>query len=139
MREALRKEDHQVAEPSKNAPRFEDVRFRAHLREHENSTFLGYADATLVVPGVLAEKADLAIRIRGIQVKILNGKPRIDFPQEEAENGRYFPHLFPKSAKSRAALTDALLADRMVHAVVSTILEDQERVRSAAASSDIPF
>jgi hypothetical protein len=119
-----------VSQTQSNAPRFEDIRFRAHVREHESSVFLGYADATLVVDGVLAEGADLKIRIRGIQVKLLNGKPRIDFPQERGEDGRWYPHLFPKNAETREALTSALLDDRMVRAVVLTVQEDRERAAS---------
>ena len=119
-----------MARTRKNAPRFEDVRFRAHIREHDSSTFLGYADATLVVPSALGKDLDLAIRVRGIQVKILNGSARIDFPEEQGRDGRWYPHLFPKTKETRAALTEALLADRTVHAVVATVLEDQERAAS---------
>lgn len=125
-------EDHTVARTRKNAPRFEDVRFRAHIREHEASTFLGYADATLVVPGCLGKDLDLKIRIRGIQVKILNGSARIDFPEEQGNDGRWYPHLFPKTGESRVALTDALLSDRMISAVVATVLEDQGRHAEAS-------
>ena len=115
----------------KNAPRFEDVRFRCAIKEHANSTFLGYADATLVVPDALGKDLDLKIRIRGIQVKILNGSARIDFPQERGNDGVWYPHLFPKTKETRVALTNALLSDRMINAVVSTVLEDHAH---AAAS-----
>ncbi len=111
---------------SHSAIRFEDVRFRAGIREHASSTFLGYADATLVVPGCL-DGDDLEIRIRGIQVKLLNGKVRMDFPQERGANGVWYPIVFPKSAASREALTEALFADRAIGATASCVLEDQAR------------
>ena len=114
----------------KNALRFEDVRFRAHISVHANSTFLGYADATLVVPSALGKDLDLKIRIRGLQVKILNGSFRIDFPSEQGNDGKHYPHLFPKTGETRVALTAALLADRMVNAVATTVLEDQAVARS---------
>jgi len=121
-----------VSKTRKNAPRFDDVRFRHAPKVHAKSTFLGYADATLVVPGALGKDLDLMIRIRGIQVKLLNGVARIDFPQERGSDGKYYPHLFPKSAESRVALTDAILADPIINAVVTCTLEDE--VRHAAAS-----
>lgn len=122
---------HQVSKSTgKNAPRFEDVRFRAKIVEHANSTFLGYADATLVVPAAISKDADLMLRIRGIQVKILNGTPRIDLPQERGSDGKWYPTIFPKSAETREMLTSALLSDRLVAATVSCVLEDQERAAS---------
>ncbi len=103
-----------------NSIRFEDVTFRAHVREHDKSTFLGYADATLVV-------GDLKLRIRGIQVKLLNGSPRMDLPQERGNDGKWYPIVFPKSAETRTALTEALFADRVINAVATCTLEDQAR------------
>ncbi len=105
--------------------RFEDVDFRAHIVEHEKSTFLGYADATLCV-------GDLKLRIRGIQVKLLNGSPRMDLPQERGDNGKWYPIVFPKSAATRDAMTTSLFADRAVSAVAITVLEDQERIAAAS-------
>ncbi len=103
-----------------NSIRFEDVKFRAHVKVHANSTFLGYADATLV-------SGDLKLRIRGIQVKILNGSPRMDMPQEKGNDGVWYPIVFPKTAETRVALTEALFADRVINAVTTCVLEDQAR------------
>ena len=103
-----------------NSIRFEDVEFRAHVKVHANSTFLGYADATLV-------SGDLKLRIRGIQVKILNGSPRMDMPQEKGNDGVWYPIVFPKTAETRVALTEALFADRVINAVTTCVLEDQAR------------
>ena len=105
---------------SKPAIRFEDVTFRAHVREHDKSTFLGYADATLV-------SGDLKLRIRGIQVKLLNGSPRMDLPQERGNDGKWYPIVFPKSAATRDAMTEALFADRVINAVATCTLEDQRK------------
>ncbi len=110
---------------SNSTIRFEDVTFRAHVVEHEKSTFLGYADATLVVDDGIVEGVDLKLRIRGIQVKLLNGSPRMDLPQERGNDGKWYPIVFPKTAETRVALTEALFADRMVNAVATTVLEDQ--------------
>lgn len=104
--------------------RFEDVRFRAHVREHASSVFVGYADATLVVDGALPGGEPLALRIRGIEVKITQSGPRIDFKSEQGRDGEWYPLLFPKSAETRVALTNAILADRMVAACVQTVRED---------------
>jgi len=109
--------------------RFEDVRFRAHIREHEQTTFIGYADATLVAPSVLPDGSDLKLRIRGIEVKLTSNGPRIDFKSEKGRDGSWYPVLFPKSAESRTALTVALLADPTVRAVVDA---HQERFAAQA-------
>jgi len=124
--------------------RFEDVRFRANIREHDKSVFVGYADATLVVPGVLDQGEDLKIRIRGIEVKVLSSGPRIDFKSIRGENGKWYPTLFPQSATSRDDLTIALLSDPVIDAVVSRVeSEFFERSDCAASNSDekdeIPF
>lgn len=105
--------------------RFDDVRFRSHVRHHEKSTFVGYADATLVVEGALPDGADLNLRIRGIEVKITAAGPRIDFKSEKGRDGEWYPMLFPKSGATRTALTNALLSDRMVGAAVQ--IADEER------------
>lgn len=112
---------------SASSLRFEDVRFRAHVREHASSVFVGYADATLVVDGALPDGSALALRIRGIEVKITQSGPRIDFKSEQGRDGEWYPLLFPKSAETRVALTNAILADRMVAACVQTVREDIAR------------
>ncbi len=110
-----------------NSIRFEDVKFRAHVKVHANSTFLGYADATLV-------SGDLKLRIRGIQVKLLNGSPRMDLPQEKGNDGKWYPIVFPKSAETRTAMTEALFADRVINAVATCVMEDAARDAAASAA-----
>jgi len=124
---------------SKNALRFEDVRFRANLVKHDNSIFVGYADGTLVVPSALPDGSALMLRIRSIEVKIVRGEngdvsPRIDFKSEKGRNGEWYPMLFPKSAESRTALTNAILTDRFVSAVVISIIEDLDAGRETFAA-----
>jgi hypothetical protein len=109
-----------------NSLRFDEVSFRACIRTHARSVFVGYADATLVVPEALPDGSDLELRICKIELKVVNGVPRIDFKSIRGENGQWYPVLFPKSGKSRVALTEAILQDRMVNAVVRTVLEDLE-------------
>jgi len=107
---------------------FTDVRFRSHLRHHEKSTFVGYADATLQVDGALPDGGDLKLRIRGIEVKLTQSGPRIDFKSEQGRDGAWYPLFFPKSGATRVALTHAILADPLVAAAVQIAQEE----RSAA-------
>jgi len=124
---------------SANQVRFEDVRFRSVMRKHADSIFLGFADATLVVPGACPDGSDLMLRVRSIEVKIVRGNdgdvsPRIDFKSEQGRNGEWYPMLFPKSAESRATLTNAILKDRFVSAVVISVIEDLDAGRESFAA-----
>lgn len=92
---------------------FVDLRVRGSRREHANSTFLGYADATLRVEVDGASVLDL--RIRGIELKVLNGRFRIDFKSEQGSDGKWYPLSFPKSAATRSELTKAMLAAYREH------------------------
>lgn len=123
---------------SANSLSFEDVRFRPSIKTHPNSVFVGYADATLVVRGALGEHP-LMLRIRSIEVKLVRGNdgdvnPRIDFKSEQGRDGEWYPILFPKSAETRAALTNAILNDRIVSAVVITLIEDLDAGRMTFAA-----
>lgn len=113
---------------SANLLSFENVRFRPSIKTHDNSIFVGYADATLVVQGALGAHP-LMLRIRSIEVKIVRGNdgdvnPRVDFKSEKGQDGKWYPILFPQSAETRRALTNAILSDRIVSAVVITLIED---------------
>lgn len=88
---------------------FTDLRVRGARKEHGNCTFLGYADATLVVNGALQ------IRFRGIELKVLNGTFRIDFKSEQGSDEKWYPMVFPKTKESRKALTSAMLAAYRKH------------------------
>ncbi len=113
----------------KNAPRFEDIRFRASPRDHGSSIFLGFASAKLVIPNALGKDEDLVLFINSIQVKLLNGKSRIDLPQEKSADGRWFSVVAPGSKATRDALTELIFADPLVSATAHCVLEDA--VRSA--------
>ena len=122
-----------------NVLRFEDVRFRSVMRTHDDSIFLGFADATLVVEGALPDGSDLLLRVRSVEVKVVRGNdgdvsPRIDFKSEKGQNGTWYPILFPKSAETRTALTNAILKDRFVSAVVISVIEDLDAGRMTFAA-----
>ncbi len=113
---------------SESAPRFEDVTFRASIRVHERSVFLGHATATLVIPDAIEvdddEWEDLRLTFYGIQVKLLGDelRNRFDFAQVQGRgnrSGEYFPTAIPRSAKTRAALTESLFSDLTIAAVAS--------------------
>ncbi len=45
----------------------------------------------------------------------------IPLPQERGNDGKWYPIVFPKSAETRVALTEALFSDRMIAAVATTV------------------
>ncbi len=69
-------------------------------------TFLGYADATLVISAGGTEV--LKMRFRNMQLKVVNGVFRLDFAQEKGSDGNWYPTSFPKTAVSRKRLTGAI-------------------------------
>ena len=99
---------------------FVDIRFRGARREHASSTFLGYADATLRVS--VGDASVLDLRIRGIELKVLNGRFRVDFKSEQGSDGKWYPLVFPKTAETREILTHAMLAAYREH------LAEQEKL-----------
>lgn len=124
---------------SANSLRLEDVKFRSVMRKHTSSIFVGYADATLVVPNALPGGEAFMLRIRAIELKIVRSADgtsdvRIDFKSEQGRNGEWYPIMFPKSAETRAALTNAILNDRFVNAVITTLLEDIDAGRETFAA-----
>lgn len=92
---------------------FVDLRLRGSRVEHPHSTFLGYADATLQV--IVDDVVVLTLRIRGIELKVLNGRFRIDFKSEQGSDGKWYPLTFPKSRETREALTKAMLDAYRAH------------------------
>jgi hypothetical protein len=94
---------------------FANLKMRGRKKTHPNSTFLGYGDATILI--ALGEEEILNLRIRNMELKVVNGKFRVDFPFETAKDGKRYPTVFPKSALSRKRLTAAmLLAYNALHA-----------------------
>ena len=117
----------------KNAPRFTNVRFRAVTRTHENSTFLGYAHADLVVPAALPGGDDFILSVYNLEVKIVNGRDRFDFTSKQnPTSGKWFDTAHPGSAETRDALTESLFSDRYIAATAQIVREDEERVAESA-------
>lgn len=94
---------------SNQSIRFTNLKVRGQrTQKSEKYTFLGYADATLVVPGALPDGSDLQLRFRGLQLKVVNGAFRFDFKSEKGRDGEWYPNTFPVSGPTRAALTEQL-------------------------------
>ena len=85
-------------------------RFHAKIVKHEKSIFLGYADITLTIPSL----EGFALKMRGVEAKVLKGNQHIDFPSERGADGQFYPQFFPKSAEMRAVLTTAIFQDQRV-------------------------
>jgi len=79
-----------VITPGLSIDLFREVRRPSAQRK---SILLGFVDITigLPIPGITA-----GVKVRGIAVKLLNGKPHLDFPQEKGSDGKYYPICFPK-------------------------------------------
>jgi len=84
---------------------FADLKLRGTKVSRPKSTFLGYADATLVITAGDVEV--LQFRLRNMQIKVVNGTFRVDFHAEKVGD-KWIPTCFPKTAISRERLTAAL-------------------------------
>lgn len=91
---------------SKISIAFADLKTRGTKVTRSSSTFLGYADATLVITAGDVEV--LQFRLRNMQLKVVNGTFRVDFHSEKGSDGTWYPTCFPKSKISRERLTAAL-------------------------------
>ena len=91
---------------SKISIAFADLKLRGTKVTRSSSTFLGYADATLVITAGDVEV--LQFRLRNMQRKVVNGTFRVDFHSEKGSDGTWYPTCFPKSAVSRTRLTNAI-------------------------------
>jgi hypothetical protein len=85
---------------------FADLKTRGSKVTRSSSTFLCYADATLVISAGDVEV--LQLRMRNMQLKVVNGNFRVDFHAEKGADGKWYPTTFPKSAISRKRLTAAI-------------------------------
>lgn len=95
----------------------EVAKFTAKVIPHAQSTFLGYANITISVPQV----PGLVLSLYGLGVKILKGKPFIEFPQNVVrdESGNVtgdYPVAIPRSAELREVITTAVFMDPRVQA-----------------------
>ncbi len=91
---------------SKISIAFTDLKTRGTKVTRATSTFLCYADATLVVSA--GDTEVLQLRLRNMQLKVVNGNFRVDFHSEKGNDGKWYPTVFPKSKISRTRLTAAI-------------------------------
>ena len=133
------------------APHTTIDRFHGKLSIHPKSTFLGYADVTL---GFATQCGHIVQwKLRGIEVKLLNGKQHLDMPSERSSDGQYYPQFFPKTPADRVVLTTMVFTDARVTAVIESIpasepapsaevpasIGEEPAPGSVAASVDNPF
>jgi hypothetical protein len=107
---------------------FTDLKTRGTTVTREKSTFLCYADATLVVAADRTEI--LQLRLRNMQLKVVNGAFRVDFHSEKGNDGQWYPTAFPKSAVSRKRLTAAIKRAYAQHV-------SKERALAGASDVDV--
>lgn len=109
-------------------------RFHENIRIHEKSVFLGYADVTIGVGQLFSWK------VRGVSVKLLNGKAHLDMPTERGADGKYYPQTFPKSAETRTVLTTITFGDERVKQAMqnaANLAAQQPAQPQAAASAGV--
>ena len=103
-------------------------RFHTHIVCKSKVQLLGFADVSLEIPSV----PGFALKLRGIEVKVLNGKPRIETPSERSKGAgdkQFYPIYFPKSAEMRAVLTARIFETQEVSNAVATA--EQQRTSGA--------
>lgn len=125
------------------------TKFRSHLDERENVTLLGFATLELRVPDAVendqGELEDFTLVAYDVNVKLLNGKPRIDFRRVPGRReGTWFDTSHPGSAASRGALTDAVFAHqpvrRAAQRAIQGILDREQSERFATGTdAEIPY
>ncbi len=94
-------------------------RFHPKLAIHPKSTFLGYADVTLGFKTACGHIVQW--KLRGIEVKLLNGKQHLDMPSERSSDGNYYPQFFPKTPADRVVLTTMIFTDARVTEAINSI------------------
>ena len=104
-------------------------RFHEKIVPHEKSTLFGYADVTIVI--ATAHGVTCPIKLRGLVVKSLKGRPHIDMPAEKGSDGDYYDQFMPRSAALRTVLTSLIFADPEVQATV-------QRASAAPAATASP-
>lgn len=93
------------------------------------SILLGFVDLTIGFP---IQGISAGWKVRGIAVKLLNGKPHLDFPQERGSDGKYYPTTFPKGehgGELRQVLTMAVFqhgeVEQTMQRAASVVAEQQ--------------
>jgi hypothetical protein len=98
---------------------FTDLKTRGTKVTRATSTFLCYADATLDVS--VGEVEVLQVRMRNMQLKVVNGNFRVDFHSEKGQDDKWYPTIFPKSKISRERLTSAIKRAYAAHVSASSV------------------
>ena len=104
-------------------------RFHENIKVREKSVFLGYADLTIGVGQLFSWK------VRGVSVKLINGKPHLDMPSERGADGKYYPQTFPKTAETRTVLTTVVFSDARIQAAMENAA-NQAPVSNDASAND---
>lgn len=111
-------------------------RFHKKIVQHSKSVLYGFATVTLVVKtasGIL-----FPIKLSGLAVKSLKGKPRIDMPSEKGADGEWYDHFMPRSGAGRAALTTFVFSDPEVQeAIAEAAAAAQEADESGNAEAEV--
>lgn len=118
-------------------------RFYQHLRRHESVDFLGHADITLdasqptrdaqgnLVPGI----PGLVLTLRGLQVKLLKDKARVDMKEEKGQDGKFYPAFFPRTGELRAVITTAVFQHENVLAAIEAVKQMPKPGATQAAAA----
>lgn len=112
-------------------------RFHEKIAVHAKSVFLGYVDLTL---GLILQGGHVAQwKLRGVEVKMLNGKAHLDMPSDKGADGNYYPQFFPKTAEDREIITTLVFSAPAIKQAV----ENAQRVIDAQsqpepASTELP-
>ncbi len=112
-------------------------RTHAHLVCNPKVDMLGFVDVSLTMNSV----PGFALKLRNLEVKILNGKPRIDTPSERGKgtDKAFYPIYFPKSAETRAVLTAKIFAAQEVCNWVEAAAQQRTAGATSTQSVSNPF
>lgn len=103
-------------------------RVKAHVKSNPKVEMLGFVDISLTIPSC----AGFALKLRNLEVKILNGKPRIDTPSEKGADGKWYPIFFPLSAETRAVITAKVFG---AQEVCNWVAEAEQRRSNTGATT----
>ena len=105
-------------------PYFGNIRFRKYEKPQTSTKapFMGYVNCTLILPGALPN-SDLQLELFGFEIKVVNGKPMLGFPQELRDGKRYDTYR-PANAETREVLTASMFSDPQIAACVEPFLHD---------------
>lgn len=99
-------------------------RFHEKIAVHAKSVFLGYADITLGL--TLAGGHVAQWKLRGVEVKMLNGKAHLDMPSERGSDNKFYPTFFPKTPVDRSVITTLIFSDSRIKTAVENAAKQIE-------------